>query len=67
MQPVLGGETDATQSVVQLGPLSVSQASVPTLKALLAALALVNILLVGFVLFVWQRAKVHRAAPSDAT
>ncbi len=67
MQPVVGGETETGQSVVQLGPVSVSQSSVPTLKALLAALALVNILLVGFVLFIWQRAKVHRAAHSDAT
>jgi type III secretion protein J len=65
MQPVAGSDTEAGQSVVQLGPLSVSQASVPTLKALLAALGLVNILLVAFLLLMWQRAKGHRAIHSD--
>lgn len=66
MQPVVGSETEARPSVVQLGPLSVSQSSVPTLKALFAALGLVNILLVGFLLLMWQRAKGQRAVHSDA-
>lgn len=66
MQPVVATETGLGQSVVQLGPLSVSQSSVPTLKAVLAALGLMNILLVGFLLVMWQRAKSQRAAHADA-
>lgn len=67
MQPVIGSETERGQSVVQLGPLSVSQSSVPALKGLLATLGLVNILMVGFLLLMWQRSKSHRAAHSDAS
>lgn len=66
MQPVIGAEMDPAQSVVQLGPLSVSQSSVPTLKAMLAALGLMNILVVGFLLVMWQRAKTDRTAHSEA-
>jgi type III secretion protein J len=66
-QPVTIAETDASRSVVQLGPISVSQSSVTPLKALLGVVGLLNILLVGFVLVVWQRAKTGRAAHVDAT
>lgn len=66
MQPVPMSEADAAQAVVQLGPVSVSQSSVPTLKGLLGVVGLVNIVLVAIVLLLWQRAKTGRAAHSDA-
>jgi len=66
LQPVMGAEAELRPSVVQLGPVSVSQTSLPALKALLAALGAINILLVAMLLVLWQRAKAHRA-PSDAT
>lgn len=67
LQPVAMSELDNTQSVVQLGPLSVSQSSVPVLKVLLGAIGVVNILLVAFVLVLWQRTKAGRVAHSDVT
>lgn len=67
MQSIVLSDTDNSRSVVQLGPFSVSQSSVSTLKALLGAAGFVNILLVGLVLLLWQRAKGNRAIPSDAT
>lgn len=66
-QPVTMADTDAPRSVVQLGPISVSQSSVTPLKALLGVIGLLNIVLVGFVLVVWQRAKAGRTAHLDAT
>lgn len=66
LQPVTGAEAEMRPSIVQLGPVSVSQTSLPALKGLLAALGAVNILLVAMLLVLWQRAKGHRA-PSDAT
>lgn len=66
MQPVTVSDSDGAQAIVQLGPLSVSQSSVTTLKALLGAVGLLNILLVVFVLLMWQRAK-GRTSPADAT
>lgn len=66
MQPVTMSETEVGQSMVQLGPLSVSQSSVTALKTLLGAMGLANILLVGFLLVMWQRAKSSRVAHSDA-
>ncbi len=67
MQPVTLSETDVGQSMVQLGPLSVSKSSVTPLKALLGAVGLANIFLVGFLLVMWQRAKANRVGHSDAT
>lgn len=66
MQPVTVVESDAAQAVVQLGPVSVSQSSVTTLKGLLGVVGLVNIVLVGIVLLLWQRAKTSRPASGPA-
>ena len=59
--PVSVADSDLSQSVVALGPLSVSQSSLSTFKLLMLVVVAVNLLLVATTLLLWQRAKTSRS------
>lgn len=64
--PVTVAETELTQSVVPLGPLSVTQSSLPTFKLLMLVVVAINLVLVATTLLMWQRAKTSRPpTPSE--
>jgi type III secretion protein J len=58
--PVTTSDAELTQSVVALGPLSVTQSSLSTFKVMMLGVVAINLLLVGTTLMLWQRAKTAR-------
>lgn len=58
--PVTVAETEVTQSVIALGPLSITQSSLSTFKLLMLLVVVINVLLVATTLLLWQRTKTSR-------
>lgn len=59
--PVPIDDSDLGQSVVALGPLSLTQSSLSTFKSLMLVVVALNVLLVATTLVLWQRTKPQRS------
>lgn len=59
--PVPIDDSELGQSVVALGPLSLTQSSLSTFKVLMLVVVAINVLLVATTLILWQRTKPQRS------
>jgi type III secretion protein J len=67
MHPVVSPPREASDTLVQMGPLSVSRSSMVSLRWLIAAAAGLNAVLLGALLFVWSRLRRMRERDVGAT
>ncbi len=65
--PVTQPAADADTTLARFGPLSVSRASLGSLRWLVGAVAAVNLLMLTALLFLYTRLRTARVAPRDAS
>lgn len=63
--PVSIAESEVTQSLVALGPLSITQSSLSTFKIMMLIVVAINVLLVATTLLLWQRMKARGPTLSE--